>query len=39
MKETEKAVAKALLEIQAVFFRPEEPFIWASGHQKPGLLR
>ena len=35
MKETEKAVAKALLEIQAVFFRPEEPFIWASGIKSP----
>lgn len=35
MKETEKAVAKALLEIQAVFFRPEEPFIWVSGIKSP----
>ena len=35
MKETEKAVAKALLEIKAVFFRPEEPFIWASGIKSP----
>ena len=35
MKETEKAVAKALLDIKAVFFRPEEPFIWASGIKSP----
>lgn len=35
MKEIEKAVAKALLEIQAVFFRPGEPFIWASGIKSP----
>ena len=35
MKETENAVAKPLLEIQAVFFRPEEPCIWASGIKSP----
>ena len=28
-------VAKALLEIEAVFFRPSEPFTWASGIKSP----
>ncbi len=28
-------VAKALLSVKAVFFRPEEPFIWASGIKSP----
>ena len=28
-------IAKDLLSIQAVFFRPEEPFIWASGIKSP----
>lgn len=28
-------IAKDLLRIQAVFFRPNEPFIWASGIQSP----
>ncbi|PWM39075.1 MAG: orotate phosphoribosyltransferase [Clostridiales bacterium] len=32
MKET---IAKDLLKIKAVFFRPEEPFIWASGIKSP----
>ena len=27
----EKDVAKGLLSIKAVFFRPDEPFTWASG--------
>ncbi len=27
--------AKALLDIKAVFFRPQEPFIWASGIKSP----
>ena len=27
----EKAIAKDLLSIGAVFLRPQEPFIWASG--------
>lgn len=27
--------ARALLETQAVFFRPEEPFTWASGIKSP----
>ena len=28
-------VAKALLQVKAVFFRPNEPFIWASGIKSP----
>ena len=28
-------IAKDLLSIRAVFFRPEEPFTWASGIQSP----
>lgn len=28
-------IAKRLLSIKAVFFRPEEPFIWASGIKSP----
>lgn len=31
----EKEIAKALLEIKAVFFRPDEPFTWASGIKSP----
>ena len=31
----EKLIAKDLLRIGAVFFRPEEPFIWASGIKSP----
>ncbi len=30
-----KTVAQALLSIGAVFFRPDEPFIWASGIKSP----
>ena len=30
-----KKIAKYLLSIKAVFFRPEEPFIWASGIKSP----
>jgi len=30
-----KKIAKALLSIQAVFLRPEEPFTWASGIKSP----
>ena len=30
-----KQIAKDLLKIRAVFFRPEEPFIWASGIKSP----
>ena len=28
-------IAKDLLSIRAVFFRPEEPFVWASGIKSP----
>ena len=31
----EKRIAKDLLSIKAVFFRPEEPFTWASGIKSP----
>lgn len=31
----QKKVAKALLSIGAVFFRPEDPFTWASGIKSP----
>ncbi|MBR2731443.1 MAG: orotate phosphoribosyltransferase [Clostridia bacterium] len=31
----ETRIAKDLLSIQAVFFRPEEPFTWASGIKSP----
>ncbi len=30
-----KLIAKDLLKIKAVFFRPDEPFIWASGIKSP----
>ncbi len=30
-----KRIAQELLRIRAVFFRPEEPFIWASGIKSP----
>ena len=33
--ETCRAVARDLLGIRAVFFRPEEPFTWASGIKSP----
>ena len=32
---TEERIAKDLLSIGAVFFRPDEPFTWASGIQSP----
>ena len=35
MKNLEKLIAKDLLSIKAVFFRPEEPFTWASGIKSP----
>ena len=35
MTELEKKSAKDLLSIRAVFFRPEEPFTWASGIKSP----
>ncbi len=31
----EKEIAKGLLKIRAVFLRPEDPFVWASGIQSP----
>ena len=31
----EKQIARDLLSIRAVFFRPEEPFTWASGIKSP----
>ncbi|MBE7065502.1 MAG: orotate phosphoribosyltransferase [Ruminococcaceae bacterium] len=31
----QKLIAKDLLEIKAVFFRPDEPFTWASGIKSP----
>lgn len=33
--ELNKKIAKDLLKIKAVFFRPEEPFTWASGIKSP----
>ena len=33
--ELNKVIAKDLLKIKAVFFRPEEPFTWASGIKSP----
>ncbi|MCD7767762.1 MAG: orotate phosphoribosyltransferase [Oscillospiraceae bacterium] len=33
--ECKEQIAKDLLSIRAVFFRPEEPFIWASGIKSP----
>ncbi|MBQ2388527.1 MAG: orotate phosphoribosyltransferase [Clostridia bacterium] len=35
MNNTEKLIAKDLLSIKAVFFRPDEPFTWASGIKSP----
>lgn len=31
----QREIAKALLDIQAVFLRPKEPFTWASGIKSP----
>ena len=33
--ELNELIARDLLSIKAVFFRPEEPFIWASGIKSP----
>ena len=33
--ELKKLIAKDLLSIKAVFFRPDEPFTWASGIKSP----
>ncbi len=35
MKEINRLIAKDLLSIKAVFFRPDEPFTWASGIKSP----
>ena len=35
MNDIKKTIAKDLLKIQAVFFRPDEPFTWASGIKSP----
>ena len=35
MESIERVIAKDLLSIRAVFFRPEEPFTWASGIKSP----
>ena len=34
-QELNQLIAKDLLKIKAVFFRPEEPFTWASGIKSP----
>ena len=35
MEKIDERIAKDLLKIRAVFFRPEEPFTWASGIKSP----
>ncbi len=35
MTDIQKLIAKDLLKIKAVFFRPDEPFTWASGIKSP----
>ena len=35
MREINVRIARDLLKIKAVFFRPEEPFTWASGIKSP----
>ncbi len=35
MNRIEELIAKDLLSIKAVFFRPDEPFTWASGIKSP----
>ena len=35
MESIERVIAKDLLSIKAVFFRPDEPFTWASGIKSP----
>lgn len=35
MVDLKKQIAKDLLSIKAVFFRPDEPFTWASGIKSP----
>ena len=34
-EELNRKIAQDLLKIRAVFFRPEEPFTWASGIKSP----
>ena len=34
-EETSRLIARDLLKIKAVFFRPDEPFTWASGIKSP----
>ena len=35
MTDIQIQIAKDLLSIKAVFFRPDEPFTWASGIKSP----
>ena len=35
MENISQTIAQDLLKIRAVFFRPEEPFTWASGIKSP----
>ena len=35
MEQLQRKIAKDLLDIQAVFFRPDKPFTWASGIKSP----
>ena len=35
MEQRKKEIAKQLLSIGAVFLRPDEPFVWASGIHSP----
>ena len=35
MESMERLIAKDLLDIQAGFLRPDEPFTWASGIKSP----
>ena len=35
MENRKKQIAADLLSIKAVFLRPDEPFIWASGIKSP----
>ena len=39
MENVKETIAKDLLKIKAVFFRPEQPFTWASGIKSPRILR
>ena len=35
MERLDERVAKVLLDIEAVFLRPDQPFTWASGIKSP----